>query len=170
MLSRLQIIKPKWSEQVYCYLVLNFTAEFPGAVSASIFHCKKLVQTYTFRQTWTVKALKILVLICCPCIMLAPPTLIKTRYHNLDAKMVINKGEVPIQMGKDNCVHVLYCCNFPKSELISAVYCKHVLVMEFIPALGIKRWIILKKETVSCKKLGRWALDSLAQNLTCKNI
>jgi len=44
---------------------------------------------------------------------------------------------------------------FPKAELVSAVYCQHVLVMELIAALEVKRQILLTKETSSCKNLGR---------------
>lgn len=52
--------------------------------------------------------------------------------------MLINKGEVPGQMGKETCVNATAQL-FPKSELVSEVYCKYVLVMGFIAVPGIKR-------------------------------
>lgn len=67
--------------------------------------------------------------------------------------MLINKGEVPGQMGKEACVNVFTVATqfFSKSELVPAVYCKHVLVMEFTAVPVIKGWVILTMEISSCK-------------------
>lgn len=54
--------------------------------------------------------------------------------------MLINKGEVPGQMGKETWVNVFTAATqlFSKSELGPAVYCKHILVMEFTAVPIIK--------------------------------